>query len=77
MRTQRAFAPGIIDATREAVTRYRDEYVLLPCAVVMHPDDVTPDPPRLLGCTVVRNPSVERGSVRVVGFADAGMASIG
>jgi hypothetical protein len=74
MRTQRAFAPGIIDATREAVRRYRDEYTLLPCAVIIHPDDVNPDPPRVFGLTVVRSDSVDRGQVRVSGLADHGMA---
>jgi hypothetical protein len=73
---RRIFASGVVDATRDALIRYRREFTVVPWAVIAHPDDVAPNPPHLHGLVVVRSASIERGTVRVVGPCDNGMASI-
>ena len=75
MRT-RTFADGIIDATLDALRAYRAEFVRPPHTVTLHPDDADPGCPRLFNLTVIRDPSVERGHVRVCGVVSDGVGSV-
>lgn len=75
-RTGRVFVPGIVNVAELAMRRYRSEYTTIPAAVVMHPADVAPDPPRLHGMTVVRADTVSQGQCRVVGYCDSGIAEV-
>lgn len=79
MDTKRVFREGTIARIEAAVTAYREAYTKVPAVVIVNTADADPraDYMNIAGCTILRSDLVNRGEVRVCGFADNGVASIG
>lgn len=77
MDTKRVFAPGVSDTTRSAIARYKRAFTRHPHAVMLSPADADKraESLHLHGLTILRDPSIAPGTVRVLGWVDDGIAT--